>query len=128
MGNTRKASTLSKFHDSQKFIFLIKNKHTAHQVHITSKKKPYFSKVSIWMRTNVTPTLKADSQEKVENYRPISLLSIFAKSQERIVRNAIYSFKNKWHCVQFFLGKPLKSGSLPDRLTAWPFEEPIAHA
>ena len=70
---------------------LIKNKHTANQVHITSKKKPYFSKVSIWMRTNVTPTLKADSQEKVENYRPISLLSIFAKSQERIVRNAIYS-------------------------------------
>ena len=43
------------------------------------------------MRTNVTPTLKTDSQEKVENYRPISLLSIFAKSQERIVRNAIYS-------------------------------------
>jgi len=42
------------------------------------------------MRTNVIPVFKADAKEKVENYRPILLSSIFVKCQEKIVRNAIY--------------------------------------
>ena len=70
------------------FIFPIENKHTADT---TSKKETLHPKVPMsWMRTNVTPVFKADAKEKVENYRPISLLSIFAKCQEKIVRNAIY--------------------------------------
>ena len=59
---------------------------------LLQNRKPYTPKVPIsWMRTNVIPVFKADAKEKVENCRPISLLSIFAKCQERIVRNAIYS-------------------------------------
>ena len=44
-----------------------------------------------WKRANVSPGFKPDAKEKVENYRPISLLSIPAKCEERIVHNAIYS-------------------------------------
>ena len=51
-------------------------------------------------RANVTPVFKSDAKEKVENYRPISLLSIPAKCQERIVHDAIYShvapYLTKW--------------------------------
>ena len=43
---------------------------------------------------------KSDAKEKVENYRPITLLSIPAKCQERIVHNATYShvapYLTKW--------------------------------
>ena len=53
-----------------------------------------------WKRANVTPVFKSDAKDKVENYRPISLLSIPAKCQERIVHNAIYShvapYLTKW--------------------------------
>ena len=59
---------------------------------LLQNRKPYTPKVAIsWMRTNVIPVFKADAKEKVENCRPFSLLTIFAKCQERIVRNAIYS-------------------------------------
>ena len=53
-----------------------------------------------WKRANVTPVFKSNAKEKVENYCPISLLSIPAKCQERIVHNAIYSqvapYLTKW--------------------------------
>ena len=51
-------------------------------------------------RANVTPVFNSDAKEKVENYRPISLLSIPAKCQERIERNATHSrvapYLTKW--------------------------------
>ena len=56
-----------------------------------------------WKRANFSPVFKSDAKEKVENYRPISLLNIPAKCQERIVHNAIYShvapYLTKWQHV-----------------------------
>ena len=46
---------------------------------------------SSWKKANVTPEHKADAKDIVENYRPISLLSIPGKCQEKIVHTAIYS-------------------------------------
>ena len=46
---------------------------------------------SLWKRANVTPVFKAEAKDVVENYRPISLLSIPSKCLEKIVHKAIYS-------------------------------------
>ena len=45
----------------------------------------------IWKRANVTPVFKDNANEKVENCRCISLLSILGKCQERIIHRAIYT-------------------------------------
>ena len=44
-----------------------------------------------WRKANVIPVHKANSKEKVENYRPISLLSVLSKICERCVHNQIYA-------------------------------------
>lgn len=46
---------------------------------------------SLWKRANVTPVFKSGARDMVENYRPISLLSIPSRCQEKIAHNAIYS-------------------------------------
>ena len=45
----------------------------------------------MWKRANVTPVFKAEAKDVIENYRPISLLSIPSKCLEKIVHKAIYS-------------------------------------
>ena len=44
-----------------------------------------------WKRANVTPVHKKDSKQIIKNYRPISLLPIFAKVFERIVFINLYN-------------------------------------
>ena len=46
---------------------------------------------SVWKSANVTPTHKKDSKQNIKNYRPISLLPIFAKVFERILFIHIYN-------------------------------------
>jgi hypothetical protein len=45
-----------------------------------------------WKMANVSPVHKKNEKSKVDNYRPISLLSTLAKIQERIVYKRLYSF------------------------------------
>ena len=40
---------------------------------------------NLWKSANITPVHKKDSEQDVRNYRPISLLPIFAKIFERIL-------------------------------------------
>ena len=57
---------------------------------------------SDWLRANVIPIHKSNRKEHVENYRPISLLSIVSKVCERLIHNKMYPFiasqlSNKQH-------------------------------
>ena len=45
---------------------------------------------SLWKRAYVTPVFKAEAKDVVENYRPISLLSIPSKCLEKIVNAIVY--------------------------------------
>ena len=42
-----------------------------------------------WKLANVVPVYKKEKKEHVENYRPVSLLSVVSKVMERCVFNAI---------------------------------------
>ena len=44
-----------------------------------------------WKRANVTPIHKKDDKQTIKNYRPISLLPVFAKVYERIVFTNLYN-------------------------------------
>ena len=46
---------------------------------------------SDWVRANVIPVYKSNNKDNVENYRPISLLSIVSKVCERLIHNKIYA-------------------------------------
>jgi hypothetical protein len=52
-----------------------------------------------WKRANVTPVHKKDSRATVGNYRPISLLSLLAKAQERVVFKRLYSYLANNHLL-----------------------------
>ena len=43
----------------------------------------------------VIPLYKSDSNQSVENYRPISLLSPFSKIIEKLIKSRLISFLNK---------------------------------
>ena len=45
-----------------------------------------------WKEANITPVHKKKDKQIVSNYRPISLLPIFAKIFERIVFKNLYNF------------------------------------
>ena len=45
-----------------------------------------------WKEANVTPVHKKKDKQTVSNYRPISLLPIFAKVFERIIYKNLYNF------------------------------------
>ena len=47
----------------------------------------------LWKYANVTPTHKKDSKQIIKNYRPISLLPIFAKIFERILFSKMYNYR-----------------------------------
>ena len=44
----------------------------------------------IWKVAKVTPFFKSGSRSDANNYRPISVVSVFPRILERIVRNQIY--------------------------------------
>ena len=46
----------------------------------------------IWKRSNIIPIHKENDKQVVNNYRPISLLSIFGKIFEKNIFKKIYSF------------------------------------
>ena len=46
---------------------------------------------NLWKSANVTPVHKKDSKQVVKNYRPISLLPLFAKIFERILFSNMYN-------------------------------------
>ncbi len=47
---------------------------------------------TLWKSANVTPVHKKESKQIVKNYRPISLLPLFAKVFERILFSKMYNF------------------------------------
>ena len=47
---------------------------------------------SIWKKANVIPVHKKDEKQWVNNYHPLSLLSVFGKVFEKLIFNKIYSF------------------------------------
>ena len=47
---------------------------------------------NIWKSANVTPIHKKESKQTVKNYRPISLLPLFAKIFERILFSKMYNY------------------------------------
>ena len=47
---------------------------------------------NLWKSANVTPVHKKESKQIVKNYRPISLLPLFAKIFERILFSTMYNF------------------------------------
>ena len=66
---------------------------------------------SKWKQANVTPVYKKGDRQIVTNYRPISLISVLGKLQERIVFKSLFKFlsQNKlltWHNSGF---KPMDS-------------------
>jgi len=48
-----------------------------------------------WKRANVTPVHKKENKQVINNYRPISLLPIFAKVFEKIIFNNLYNHLNR---------------------------------
>ena len=46
----------------------------------------------IWKKCNIIPAHKKNDKQLIHNYRPISLLPIFAKIFEKVVFNKIYNF------------------------------------
>ena len=57
---------------------------------------------SQWEQANVTPVYKKGDRQIITNYRPISLISVLGKLQQRIVLKALFKYPshNKfltWH-------------------------------
>ena len=65
---------------------------------------------SLWKKSLVIPIFKDGKAEMVKNYRPISILSVFAKVFEKLVCKIIY-----WHCKQ--LMSPNQHGFVKARST-----------
>ena len=48
-----------------------------------------------WKKANVVPVHKKESKNLVENYKPISLLSIFGKIFERVIFKDLFNYFHK---------------------------------
>ena len=64
----------------------------------------------IWKRSTVIPLHKKDSKNEINNYRPVSLISIVAKVFEKVIFKHFYN-----HLHDNFLLSPNQSGFLPGR-------------
>ena len=58
--------------------------------------------ISCFKNAKVIPIFTKASQQLAENYRPISLLSVFSKILEKIVYNRLYSYWNKMNIFSNF--------------------------
>ena len=47
----------------------------------------------------IIPLHKKNNLENIENYRPIALLSVFAKMLEKIMHKQLYNFLTKYKCI-----------------------------
>ena len=54
-----------------------------------------FIYASTWKKANVISVHKKDKKQCVNNYRPVSLLPVFAKIFENLIFNEIYSFLDR---------------------------------
>ena len=70
-----------------------------------SAKLPYFP--DIWKRSHIISVHKKNYKQLIENYRTISLLSIFGKNFEKIIFNKTY------HLLEERLLNPNLSGFSP---------------
>ena len=52
-----------------------------------------------WKKANIIPIHKKDDKSIVNNYRPISLLTILSKIMERILFKHVYNFCHKYHLI-----------------------------
>ena len=66
----------------------------------------------LWKQANVIPIFKKDNRSKMNNYRPVSLLSVVGKIIERIVFKYVYNFFKDNFVISLF-----QSGFLPGRST-----------
>ena len=66
---------------------------------------------NVWKLTKVTPIFKSGTRNKKNNYRPISVLSVFAKLFERIVHDQLsdYLLSNKILSMSQFAYRKLHS-------------------
>ena len=46
----------------------------------------------IWNIARITPTFKSSAKKDVNNYRPISIISVFSRILERIAHDQLYEF------------------------------------
>ena len=49
---------------------------------------------TVWKQANITPAFKKNNKQLLNNYRPISLLSLCGKIFEKIVFEQLYSYLN----------------------------------
>ncbi len=50
---------------------------------------------NVWKLARVTPIFKSGSKNNVNNYRPISVISVFSKMLERLVHDQLFDFLDK---------------------------------
>ena len=62
----------------------------------------------IWKKANVVPIHKKEDKTLIKNYHPISLLSVFGKTFERVIYNSLFH-----HFLNNKLFTPSQSGFLP---------------
>lgn len=62
----------------------------------------------IWEKANVSPIHKKDDKTAVENHRPISLLSSFGKTLEKVVHKHVHNFLLENNVIT-----PFQSGFVP---------------
>ena len=46
----------------------------------------------VWNIARITPTFKSRAKNHVNNFRPISVISVFSRILERIVHDQLYEF------------------------------------
>ena len=83
--------------------------------HLTKLFKLTVRKMTIpklWKQANVIPIYKKDKRTIVNNYRPISLLSVVSKVMERVIFKYVYN-----HLHDNFILSTYQSGFLPGRST-----------
>ena len=83
--------------------------------HLTKLFKLTLRKMTIpklWKQANVIPIYKKDKRTIVNNYRPISLLSVVSKVMERVIFKYVYN-----HLHDNFILSTYQSGFLPGRST-----------
>ena len=67
-----------------------------------------------WKLANIIPVPKSCTSERIDNFRPISLLPVAAKVFERLVHQQVF-----YHLQKFNILHPTQSGFRPHRMSWW---------